>query len=63
MAKYVLEQKRHAPAEVATTEAREMRQKAAMELEKERERMRWELRQGYGGQLSHWFMVRPESEV
>ncbi len=63
MAKYVLEQKRHAPAEVATTDERETRQKAAMELERERERMRWELRQVYGGQLSHWFMVSPEVEA
>ena len=62
MAKYVLEQKRRAPAEVATVQEQGEKHEAAKELEMERERMRWELRRGYGGELSHWFMVSPELE-
>jgi hypothetical protein len=48
--------------EAATIEGIRMKEKAARQVEMDRERMRWELRQAYGNELSHFFMIRAKVE-
>lgn len=62
MAKYVLEQKKQALADVQPAQVSSAQLKEAFEVALERERMRGELWQAYGGELSHFFMVRRKVE-
>lgn len=62
MARYVLEQKKQALTEVPPAQVHSLPLKTAFEAAVERERLRQELWQAYGGELSHFFMVRKDVE-